>query len=78
MTRGPGGRMCGQDAGVERGQGLRAWGSKRKKLIWGNKASAAVCRRLLSDYGHTTVTLSAANTHSYEKREVTFSEYCHK
>lgn len=35
-------------------------------------------RRLLSDYGHTTVTLSAANTHSYEKRAVTFREYCTK
>jgi hypothetical protein len=34
--------------------------------------------RLLEDYGHTTVTLSAANTHSYEKRLVTFREYCER
>ena len=27
-------------------------------------------RRLLMDYGHTRITLSAANTHSYEKKVV--------
>jgi len=35
-------------------------------------------RRLLADYGHTLVTLSAANTHSYEKRQVTFADYCRR
>ena len=34
--------------------------------------------RLLADYGHTSITLSAANTHSYEKRVVTFKDYCEK
>jgi len=33
--------------------------------------------RLLSDYGHTWITLSAANTHSYDKKKVTFTDYCH-
>jgi len=35
-------------------------------------------RRLLTDYGHTSITLSAANTHSYEKKIVTFKDYCEK
>ena len=35
-------------------------------------------RRLLADYGHTSITLSAANTHSYEKKIVTFKDYCEK
>merc|ERR1719154_626181 len=33
---------------------------------------------LLSSYGHTTVTLSSANTYSYDKKEITFKEYCDK
>merc|ERR1712105_220601 len=35
-------------------------------------------KRLLTDYGHTSITLSAANTHSYEKKVVTFKDYCEK
>ena len=31
---------------------------------------------LIDTYGHTTVTLSAANTHSYDKKKITFKEYC--
>ena len=33
---------------------------------------------LLSEYGHTTVTLSSANSYSYEKVKMTFEEYCDK
>ena len=35
-------------------------------------------KSLLRDYGHTSITLSAANTHSYEKKVVTFKDYCEK
>ncbi len=40
----------------------------------------ALCRRerLLSDWGHTTVRLSSANSYSYEKRDVSFEHYCGK
>jgi len=33
---------------------------------------------LISSYGHTTVTLSSANSYSYEKVKMSFSEYCDK
>jgi len=33
-------------------------------------------KQLVSSYGGTTITLSSANSHSYEKRKISFSEYC--
>ena len=31
---------------------------------------------LISTYGDTTVTLSSANSYSYEKVKISFSQYC--
>ena len=31
---------------------------------------------LVSSYGHTTVTLSSANSYSYDKVKMTFQQYC--
>jgi ribosomal protein L16 Arg81 hydroxylase len=41
-------------------------------------AFRALCQRerILSDWGESRVVLSAANTYSYEKREVSFAHYC--
>ena len=33
---------------------------------------------LIESYGHTTVTLSSANSYSYQKVKMTFEEYCDK
>lgn len=43
-----------------------------------NDVFRALARKsnLISSYGHTIVTLSSANTHSYDKKEITFKEYC--
>jgi len=43
-----------------------------------NNLFQALARKstLIDTYGHTTVTLSAANTHSYDKKKITFKEYC--
>ena len=32
-------------------------------------------RQLVSMYGETSIILSSANTHSYEKRKISFQEY---
>ncbi|XP_047486050.1 jmjC domain-containing protein 8-like [Penaeus chinensis] len=43
-----------------------------------NQVFQTLTRRsaLLEGYGHTTVRLSSANSYSYDKRDVTFNEYC--
>jgi hypothetical protein len=33
--------------------------------------------RLLQSYGTSIVRLSSANTYSYDKRDITFADYCH-
>ncbi|CAK8694413.1 unnamed protein product [Clavelina lepadiformis] len=45
--------------------------------ITDNSLFQSLCekQRLIDDYGHKTVTLSTANTHSYDKVEMKFGEY---